>query len=66
MDSHTLLMKAYENHKAHNAILGNNFMECAQCELHVHEAHDYLVKHWNTPESYDRTPITDLDDPRIK
>jgi len=65
-----LLDRAYQTHKTHGAHRGMNYVECATCRFHVH-AHnlpptgDYLVKHWDTPESYDREFITSLDDPRI-
>lgn len=65
MNERVLLDRAFKTHRKHGAHLGMNFVECAKCQFHVHSGESHLIKHWITPESYGRVPITSTSDPRI-
>ncbi len=63
-----LLAVAFSFHQDHMGVFqGNNFVECAQCKFHVHvdpQNGDKLWKHWY--QSYDRQPITECGDSRLR
>lgn len=65
--SDAILRMAYRIHQRHVfCVRGSNFVECQECRKHftaIDESRVYV--HWRSAESYDRKPITDLDDPRI-
>lgn len=68
-----LLMRAFENHESHGAVMGLNFVECERCQFHAHShttppdadsnREAQLWRHWGN--EHDNWPITELDDPRL-
>jgi hypothetical protein len=65
--SEAILRMAYRIHKNHVFCLkGSNFVECQECRKHFTAIDgERVYVHWRSADSYDRTPITSLDDPRI-
>ena len=66
-NTNQLLLAAYQRHRLHTgAVLGNNFMECRACRVHVHAADDSgrLYFHWR--DRHDYIPITATNDPRLR
>ena len=66
-NTNQLLLFAFQRHRLHTgAVLGNNFMECPACRVHVHAANDSgrLYFHWQN--WHDPKPVTTADDPRLR